>query len=397
MKQDKILKNVSLFSIMLMFMVCLFSFFHGISEEKVLYAEAKEQDVFSVPIVSKISIPVVIPKISYEVIAASERLPKKIDSEMKMKLGDNFIAIEKPEADKTDYQFKLDDLAVDRRIILSFTENMTQSITSENIHRVYQGKYYNKGTSSQPDFITGMEIHYEEITETTTITLDLVKTFGYQLLEDSNYFYVSMVNPHELYSTIIVLDAGHGGNDSGTYSNGYEYLEKDMNLDILQKLIAKLSNDKDIKVYTTRTSDRSLTLNQRVNLANDVEADLFLSVHCNANVSKSIHGTEVLYNDKQNDWETFHSKQFAIICQEELVKMVGLKNRGIVPRSKDVRIIGESKVPVALVEVAFMSNTSDMNFLKKESNRDLIAEGIYNGVHRALNEINSAQNDIGGE
>ena len=61
-----------------------------------------------------------------------------------------------------------------------------------------------------------------------------------------------------------------------------------------------LDAQEEIKVYYTRTEDRRLTLNQRVNLANDLEADLFLSIHCNSNPSTSVHGTEVLFNEKQD-------------------------------------------------------------------------------------------------
>jgi N-acetylmuramoyl-L-alanine amidase len=224
-------------------------------------------------------------------------------------------------------------------------------------------------------------ISYEK---SVILTLDLIKTYAYLLEEDDHYFYIALAKPQDVYDTIIVLDAGHGGQDSGTYSRGYDYLEKDMNLDMLLRLQERLQQHENIKIYTTRTTDRRLTLNQRVNLANDVEADLFLSIHCNANLSKNIKGTEVLYNDKQNDWANFNSKQFATICQEDLIACIGLRDRGIVPRSHNVYIVGEAHMPVALVEVAFMSNISDLNFLKQENNRQKVSEGIYHGIMRSL-------------
>jgi N-acetylmuramoyl-L-alanine amidase len=341
--------------------------------------------------------------------------PYGIDNELKEQLGDNFIAIEKPQGLSEEYAFTLEDIAVDRRINITISGLTNALIDCSQIHRIY-GNNYNYGLpivlSPSPTLMPELgeeEVTYDEsslptmiLTDNVTsiqltntvdatsneksvvITLDLIKTYAYLLEEDDHYFYIALVKPQDVYDTIIVLDAGHGGLDSGTYSKGYDYLEKDMNLDMLLRLQEYLQQHENIKIYTTRTTDRRLTLNQRVNLANDVEADLFLSIHCNANLSKNIKGTEVLYNDKQNDWAIFNSKQFATICQEDLIACIGLKDRGIVPRSHNVYIVGEAHMPVALVEVAFMSNLSDLNFLKQEHNRQKVSEGIYHGIMRSL-------------
>ncbi len=431
MNEEKLLKHIATYSVILMMSVVTFSV--GIKYPKESISYASEVTKAPTPTIMLNSVPVIQENImnnsGKEMIGGEGlyNLPQLISKDLREQLGDNFIAISKPEKLSDNYNFTLEDLSVDRKIIIRIKGIENNSISAMDIHRVYQDHYHygsiattiptpvvsqedeitiseeeilSQGaipstailSTHEPepkpeDAVTNFNMEYITTADGTVelvLSINLIKTYAYILDEDENYFFISFVNPHEIYDKIIVLDAGHGGNDSGTSSNQRDYLEKTINLDMTLKLYDYLKENTDIKVYMTRTTDRKLTLSQRVNLANDVEADLFLSIHCNANLSKGINGTEVLYNDKQNTWDSFNSKQFAMICQEELVRAIGLKDRGIVARSQDVHIIGESKVPVALVEVAFMSNTNDMNFLKKDENRTNAAKGLYQAVLKAL-------------
>lgn len=416
MNEEKVLKRAAAYSLFLMICVVTFSVGMRFPKESISYAS----EITKTPVPNEEPSISIIPAEEVSAVDAKvnglyNNLPYKIDDELIRRLGKNFIAIEKPEGLGKDYTITLEDLAVDRRVNLTISATEPALIDIARIHRIYESNY-NRGMpivispsptpildpkeeeatyepSIVPEYVptdnaTAIQVLYQvdETTHknTTLLTLDFIKTYAYQLEEDEHYFYIALVRPQDVYDTIIVLDAGHGGKDCGTYSDGYEYLEKTMNLDMMLRLLDYLKDYENIKVYTTRTTDRRLTLNQRVNLANDVEADLFLSIHCNANLARNIDGTEVLYNETQNDWTSFNSKQFAAICQEELAEHIGLRNRGIVPRSQDVFIVGEAQMPVALVEVAFMSSESDLAFLVQESNRQKVAEGIYHGIKRSL-------------
>ena len=88
---------------------------------------------------------------------------------------------------------------------------------------------------------------------------------------------------------VVVLDAGHGGHDSGNLGSGYK--EKEIALKIVLEVGKKLEENKDIKVIYTRKNDKFVTLRGRAKIANDAGADLFVSVHCNAHNSAA-HGTE---------------------------------------------------------------------------------------------------------
>ena len=360
-----------------------------------------------------------------------QKLPGTISDDLKKRLGDNFIVIEKPKFHSDSAMISLQEEAVDRCIKISITDSFVTNIEKNQIHRIYQGKYYQGEPRSSTPIETPMpetKESSEQLVEsqpltsastgsekeerwesdclqelqvssctfsgngcfTTEVMMKFDKTYAYLLFEDDHNYYISLVRPKDVYDKIVVVDAGHGGNDSGTYSRDYAYHEKDMNLSMVLEL-KDLLEQEDIKVYYTRTTDQRLTLNQRVNLANDVEADFFVSIHCNANDVQGVHGTEVLYNEKQNDWTTMNSKRFASICLREVVEEIGLDERGLVPRSKDVHIVGESKVPVALIEVAFMSNQGDLSFLTSKEGKQRVAKGVYDAILSAYEELQQEQ------
>lgn len=227
----------------------------------------------------------------------------------------------------------------------------------------------------------------EDGSMTQSLLLTLDKTYVYRLYEDKWNYYIALVRPKDVYDKIVVVDAGHGGVDEGTAAAGRKYLEKDMNLDIVLRLKELLDGQDDIKVYYTRTADQKPSLRQRVDLANDVGADFFLSVHCNANEMHTLHGTEVLYDSRQNALPGMNSRRFAQILLEEMDEHLGLFNRGLVPRQDTLTVIRYAKVPVALVEVAFMSNASDMEALAEEETRAGVAQGLFDALMRGYAEL----------
>lgn len=443
MSDEKILKGISIYSFFLMMFVILFSIGLHSSIDEVSYAQeplSSIEGVFlaisSTPTLTPVAAsptPVIMPWTIWDDINGVK------ESEVFSKLSEQVIIIEKLSGINDNAQVQIEDLSVDRQIRLTISGLISTESVIGNIYRVMEETLFDnevptpsptptptpkpKDLTPSPTSIiantsgTGHDIaaeeheadetiyetvidpvnsytlDYKEVKENGTYTavlvLNLGRTYLYELLEDESYYYVCLKRPKDVYSKIVVIDAGHGGQDSGTYSSGYTYLEKDMNLKMLLYLKEFLEKEEDIKVYCTRTTDRRLTLNQRVNLANDLEADFFISIHCNSNPSSKIGGTEVLYNDKQNDWTCMNSKRFSLICQEETVKSIGLKNRGIVPRSHNVHIIREAKMPVALIEVAFMTNKEDLSVLIKDKTHKAFAEGIYCAVLRAYEEMES--------
>lgn len=173
-----------------------------------------------------------------------------------------------------------------------------------------------------------------------------------------------------LINKIIVVDPGHGGSDPGAvYSN---VNEKDLNLDIALRL-KQLLEESGARVLMTRESDIYVNLYTRADIANQVGADLFVSIHNNASTNASTSGTMTLY------YPSPEKKVLAQILQKAVVETLGLPDLGISERPNLV-VTRETKMPSALVEVAFMSNQKDLALLQTEEFRQRAAEGIYKGI-----------------
>lgn len=177
---------------------------------------------------------------------------------------------------------------------------------------------------------------------------------------------------------VIVLDPGHGDYDVGASSKGIN--EKDIDLQISNILFQMLEND-NIVVYYTRLDDSYPTVEERADFVNEIMPDMFISIHANWGENPEVSGVSVLYN--KNDTGEFGSMWLSQILLDEIVKSSGLNNNFIDARN-DIHIIRSSKVPVALIETGFMSNSDDFSKLTDNEGQIQIARGIYNGIISAL-------------
>lgn len=381
-----------------------------IATDKVIYTDYKKINASIIGYAS--SVPDLFEKPGLTGINA---LKKQIDPEILQKLGSNFIMIKKPAGDSL--HMTLDDLYIDKSIRLDITGIKDNTVNSDMIYRIrdndiYVGSpAYKENTSFETDedgqimkevtsrdyggdLSHGITVNTFEDKESklysaqVIITLDSV--YEYFIYEDENNYYIDLRKPSEIYDKIVVIDAGHGGKDSGALSRDKKYFEKDINLDILLKLKALLDKS-DIKAYYTRTTDQTVYLRPRAELVNTVDADYFISIHCNANESSSPNGMEVLYYN--NEFKNVRAKDLAGVFSLELEKKVNLKQKGIIERKyNDIYIMSHSLVPTVLLEIGYISNQKDLNYLIREENRDVIANAIYSGILRAYNELPAADN-----
>lgn len=195
----------------------------------------------------------------------------------------------------------------------------------------------------------------------------------------------------------IVLDAGHGGHDSGAIGVNGIY-EKDVNLDITLRLRDLLLLE-GYDVVLTREVDRTLVpyktneqkradLQARVDVATNVLADMFVSIHSNSFKANS-QGTLILYYDpsnsspqyaateRMNQWSQ-ESKQLGTVVLNSIIGRLGLKNLGVEP--SNVYVVRSGTVPSILVETAFLSNKEEASKLADPTFRQQMAEAIANGI-----------------
>jgi N-acetylmuramoyl-L-alanine amidase/putative methionine-R-sulfoxide reductase with GAF domain len=211
----------------------------------------------------------------------------------------------------------------------------------------------------------------------------------------------------------IVVDAGHGGWDLGTVGR-QGLLEKDLVLEIAQRLGKLLESRLGAEVILTRIDDNYIPLDERAGIANQAQADLFISVHANYSDLPSARGVETYYTNlfvspSAKDLETrqgtpgnknpvtaslspveLHdkieqSRRLAASVQRSLygtlaVQNPGLRDRGV--KEASYVVLTETAMPGILAEVSFVSSPTDEQKLRSDGYREQIAEALYKGIAR---------------
>ena len=225
----------------------------------------------------------------------------------------------------------------------------------------------------------------------------------------------------------IVIDAGHGGHDTGTIGP-HGLMEKDLCLDVALKLGKEIEEKlPGAEVIYTRKDDTFIPLEQRTAIANDAKADLFISVHANSSHDSAARGIETYYlnfatsaesmevasRENALAQESLHdlqdiikkiarnekveeSKELANDIQDSLTHRLQLvnqneRNRGV-KKAPFVVLIG-ANMPSVLSEISFISNPSDEKLLRKTDQRQRVADGLYRGIASYLESLNSLSYD----
>lgn len=221
----------------------------------------------------------------------------------------------------------------------------------------------------------------------TKLVFDEKKIKAYTISEDDDYIYIHVQNPKQVYNKIVVLDAGHGGNDPGTSGNGLQ--EKKLTLQLAQKVYQKLEQNGTIKVYMTRVDDSRPANADRAAMANEI-ADVFISIHMNSADSATAknplpNGTETLYKVHSTDVEgKLTSRIAATIMQRNIVSRLGTNDRGLKHRD-DLLVLNATKIPAIIVETVFLSNAGDALKISQENYQNEAAEAIYNAIVEMTN------------
>jgi len=209
----------------------------------------------------------------------------------------------------------------------------------------------------------------------------------------------------------MVLDAGHGGWDLGTVGRK-GLLEKDLVLDIVQRLGKLIESKLGAQVIYTRQDDSYLPLEKRAEIANVARADLFLSVHANYSDLITARGVETYYTNtyssvrartdgddpqlQQVDWtgvdiraKVTDSRRFAADVQQSLYgglaeRNPDLRNRGV--KKAEYVVLTGTQMPAVLAEVSFVSSPADEDNLQNADYRQGIAEALYRGIAKYRDE-----------
>jgi N-acetylmuramoyl-L-alanine amidase len=185
---------------------------------------------------------------------------------------------------------------------------------------------------------------------------------------------------------LICIDPGHGGSDPGAIGkiNGKKYYEKDLNFAIALKIRDYLSAA-GVRVALSRETYTFSAHNSRPSFANTVHADLTVSIHNNSSTSPSVNGTEVLYYvmEKEEPYPV-DSEILASNIYKEMKASLKIKARGLI-KDPDYALIKRCLMPSCIVEGAYISNASDLEYMITEEFQTKYAYAVARGIIETIN------------
>lgn len=243
---------------------------------------------------------------------------------------------------------------------------------------------------------------------------------GFPTLESNSRLYMALADYQHVLQPIltpqafpekpalrrIVIDAGHGGSDVGAKNDAYRLLEKDLTLDVSQRLKSMLKR-RGYEVVMTRDSDRFIPLDRRPQIANRAKGDLFISIHFNAAARTTAEGYETYAltpqyqasskytepgrgdsrrydGNDQDPWNTL----LGYHVQRSLVQTMGGTDRGL--KRARFLVLKHLDCPGVLLELGFVSNPETAHKVRSATFRQSLAQSLYDGIiqyHKRLQRI----------
>lgn len=184
---------------------------------------------------------------------------------------------------------------------------------------------------------------------------------------------------------IVVIDPGHGGSDPGHLSGNSSLLtEKALNLKISLFLGGYIEKYlQNVKVVYTRTDDSFPSLTARVDQANNLKADYFISIHCNGNERSSVHGTET----HVHSMDLKKSVEFGKSIEKQFRSRAGRKSRGVKDKNDlqhSLQVLKYTNMTGVLVECGFLTNEKEARYLNTTSGQEIIASAVFRAFRETI-------------
>jgi N-acetylmuramoyl-L-alanine amidase len=215
-----------------------------------------------------------------------------------------------------------------------------------------------------------------------------MRTLGYlalALLLLASPAWAQQAKKKKMKEIVVCIDPGHGGKDPGKLAGSAQHKnEKHIALAIALKLGAYLSERiEGLSVIYTRTDDSSVSLEERVELANKKKADYFISIHCNAHPSSKVSGTQTHIHS--HDFKA--SRALALRIEKEFSTRGGRHSQGIRSardRGQNLYVVQYTDMPSVLIEAGYLTNPQEEKYLNSEWGQDLIASAIFRAFRAFL-------------
>lgn len=271
-------------------------------------------------------------------------------------------------------------LVEDIKIEYNITEKTLEAVFQDD-NKLFKEEQIDYGSP----LVSSVKFEYEDNIANVKIELKEYCTYSQEVKNNILYVHFDEIDKQD--NRLIVIDPGHGGYDVGA-QNGNIY-EKDINLSVA-KYISDILKENGYIPIMTRSNDVFVSVEERVDFSNNMKPKVFVSIHCNDNADSSAKGTEILYNTKDAG-ESNSSLWLSKILLESITSSVSTKKRNVISGNA-IHIVRNSTVPVALVEMGFMSNEEDLQLLSTSQGQKRLAQGIADGIMDAMKNINEMEN-----
>ncbi|MDR1615483.1 MAG: N-acetylmuramoyl-L-alanine amidase [Syntrophomonadaceae bacterium] len=268
---------------------------------------------------------------------------------------------------------------------VSYTENLRGNTMKITLPGVKKGLALSRYTFSS-NFVR--QVDFTEDSSNIFMEINTSEAAKYSIGQSDNRqeLYVLLIPSSNAVPKqgVIVLDAGHGGGDTGARGNFLQ--EKDVNLDITLR-VGKILSGRGAKVEYTRTTDQYVDLNDISTYANMMNAVVFVSIHNNASTNREAGGTEVYFYAPASDPNLYMQKgereELAAVLMGKLSQL-NLAYRGV--KQNNFSVLRKTTMPSALCEIAFISNPQEEQLLADDNFKQKAAQLIADGIWQYMNQ-----------
>lgn len=235
----------------------------------------------------------------------------------------------------------------------------------------------------------------QDVSGNARLTFCTTRVVSFTVHETHDAYIIRAQLPHELHPFVVIIDPGHGGRNIGSSHNGV--VERELALTLGKKVMQLIDNNPNIHGFMTRWDDSTVYNYRRAVFANELNADLYISIHANAAVhshtplviNPDAHGIETWYNHGAREMannNSFTSRQFAEIIQRQMLARTGANDRGL-RYGQNLIVLRESNMPSVLIEVGFLTNPAEAVRLANAQHQWQLAYAIYYSIVEASNRF----------
>ena len=198
----------------------------------------------------------------------------------------------------------------------------------------------------------------------------------------------------------VAIDPGHGGLDTGVIA-GSGYKEKQLNLEIAEKLAKQLKMKLGIPIYLSRDGDYELTMEQRLQSASKDDVDIWLLLHAQASFSPATNGVSLFVRPEANGQKVAAEKGAVERLSDSMklanelalaLRQSAIKVQGIYPSSR--LSLGRGNLPTVQIELGFLSNPDELQQLQNSKYQNQIVQALYTGIHRYAKKSKEKMNGV---